>query len=57
MSEANGFSVEDDVIAPGGVKGVVVDIREMTNGQPAYGVRDNTGAVRYYTAEGIKRFL
>ncbi|MBK0419829.1 hypothetical protein JD276_12370 [Leucobacter sp. CSA1] len=51
------FSVDDEVVAPGGARGVVCDVREMTNGERVYGVHDMNGSVRYYTAEGIKRLL
>ncbi|WP_449282679.1 hypothetical protein [Leucobacter sp.] len=52
-----GFSIGDDVIAAGGARGTVCDIGTMANGATVYGVQDLTGAVRYYTADGLKRFL
>ncbi|WP_053382983.1 hypothetical protein [Leucobacter celer] len=51
------FSIDDDVIAVGGARGTICDIRTMANGVPVYGVQDLTGAVRYYVADGLKRFL
>lgn len=51
------FSIDDDVIAVGGARGTVCDISTMANGVTVYGVRELTGAVRYYTADGLKRFL
>lgn len=43
-------------MAAAGARGTIVDIREMSNGENAYGVVDVSGVVRYYTAAGVKRF-
>lgn len=56
MNEAAELSVGDDVVAVAGARGTIVDINEMTNGEKVYGVADINGAVRYYTAVGIKHF-
>ena len=55
MDEDTRLSVGDDVLAVAGARGTIVDIREMSNGETAYGVVDVNGAVRYYTAVGVKR--
>ena len=57
MDEAISLSVGDDVMALGGARGTITDIREMSNGESVYGVRDSNGAVRFYTATGLKRFI
>lgn len=55
MEEATEFSIDDDVIASSGARGTVCDLRTMANGEPVYGVSDINGAVRYYTADALKR--
>ncbi|MGK0716614.1 hypothetical protein ACR5KS_11255 [Leucobacter sp. W1153] len=57
MDEAISLSVGDDVMALGGARGTITDMREMSNGESVYGVRDSNGAVRFYTATGLKRFI
>ena len=57
MSESAEFQVGDEVIASSGARGTVCDARTMSNGDAVYGVSDTTGAVRFYTADGIKRVL
>lgn len=56
MHEGNDFTVGDDVVAVAGARGTIADVREMSNGEAVYGVVDVNGAVRYYSAAGIKRF-
>jgi len=56
MDESVEFKVGDDVVAVAGAKGTIVDVNEMSNGEPVYGVVDVNGAVRYYTAAGVKRY-
>ncbi len=55
MEEAMEFSIDDDVIAAAGARGTICDLRTMANGEHVYGVSDVNGAVRYYTADGLKR--
>lgn len=57
MADLEEFQVDEGVIALTGARGTVCDVREMTNGATVYGVVDTTGAVRYYTADSIKRVL
>lgn len=57
MADPEEFHVDESVIALTGARGTVCDVRQMTNGATVYGVVDTTGAVRYYTADSIKRVL
>lgn len=57
MNESTEFAVGDDVMAVAGARGTIADVHEMSNGEKAYGVVDVNGAVRYYTALGLKRFI
>lgn len=57
MDEQTDFNLGDDVVAVAGAKGTIADFSEMKNGEIAYGVVDTNGAIRYYTAAGLKRFL
>ena len=57
MAELEEFHVDESVVAPSGARGVVCDVRQMSNGATAYGVLDTTGSVRYYIADSIKRVL
>lgn len=56
MSESTELQVGDDVVAVAGARGTIADIQKMSNGDTVYGVVDVNGAVRHYTATGIKRF-
>lgn len=56
MGEPIELQVGDDVIAVAGARGTIVDVQEMSNGEKVFGVVDVNGAVRFYTAVGIKRF-
>lgn len=57
MEEDAAFSVGDDVIASAGARGVIADVRDMSNGETVYGVLDMNGSVRFYTEAGLKGFL
>ena len=57
MDKSTELNVGDDVLGVAGVRGTIVDIREMSNGELVYGVVDTNGAVRYYVAAGLKRFV
>ncbi|MBO1902267.1 hypothetical protein J4H92_09950 [Leucobacter weissii] len=56
MDENTELNVGDDVVAVAGARGTIVDVNEMSNGEASYGVVDVNGAIRYYTAAGVKRF-
>lgn len=57
MDDLEEFQVDESVVAPSGARGVICDVRRMTNGATSYGVLDTTGSIRYYTADSIKRVL
>ncbi|MGW9020203.1 hypothetical protein ACWGOE_01825 [Leucobacter chromiiresistens] len=57
MADLEEFQVDESVVAPSGARGVICDVRRMTNGATSYGVLDTTGSIRYYTADSIKRVL
>ena len=57
MEEDAAFSVGDDVIASAGARGVIADVREMSNGETVYGFFYLKGSFVFYTEAGLKGLL